>query len=113
MEHGAAVLLVSLLVAPYTWFVDQCVALPALLHGVVVTRSRMMIAALAFASAVIEVGPLTKHDLLHSKFYLWTTPFYLVWFLVSVRAKSVAKSQENAAAIAVSEPAHTSQEASV
>lgn len=85
IEHGAVLMLVSLLVAPYTWFIDQCVALPALLRGVAVTRRRLMIAALAMATAVIEFGLLTKHDLLHSNFYLWTTPFYLVWYLLTVR----------------------------
>lgn len=87
MEQGSTLLLVSLLVAPYTWFVDQCVAIPALLYAAAVTRSRVMIAVLALASVVIESGPLAGHDLLHSRFYLWTTPFYLAWYLLATRTE--------------------------
>jgi hypothetical protein len=87
-EHGSFVLLVSLLVPPYTWFVDQCIALPALLHGLAVMRSRTLIAVLALLSAVIEVGPYLGRDLMHSKVYLWTTPAWLAWYLFA-RASGV------------------------
>ena len=113
MEHGSVVLLVSLLVAPYTWFVDQSVALPALLRGAAVTRSRMMVAGLAFVTAAIELGVATKHDLLHSGLYLWTTPFYLIWYLIATRSRFAAAGSENSARTAVSEPAHSSQQAPV
>ena len=83
IEHGSMVLLVSLMVAPYTWFVDQCVALPGLLRGLHVTRSRAMVFLLALAGAVIEVAPLTGRELLHSKFYLWTAPAWLLWYVVA------------------------------
>lgn len=84
-EHGLLILLVSLLVAPYTWFIDQCVVLPALLRGLQVTRSRMLVALLALAGAVIEIAPLAGRELLHSKFYLWTAPTWLLWYLVASR----------------------------
>jgi hypothetical protein len=82
-EHGSSVLLVSLLVAPYTWFVDQCIALPALLHGLRGVRSRGLIAALALLSASVEVGPYLGRSLMHSKAYLWTTPAWLAWYLLA------------------------------
>lgn len=84
-EHGLTVLLVSLLVAPYTWFIDQCVALPALLRGLQVTRSRTLVVLLALAGAVIEIAPLAGRELLHSKFYLWTAPTWLLWYVVASR----------------------------
>jgi hypothetical protein len=80
-EHGSSVLLVSLLVPPYTWFVDQCVAIPALLRGLSVVRSRSLIAVLAMLSALIEAGPYLGRSLMHSKVYLWTAPAWLVWYL--------------------------------
>jgi hypothetical protein len=83
IEHGSLLLLVSLLVAPYTWFVDQCVALPALLRGLHVTRSRTLVALLALAGAIIEIALLAGRELLHSKFYLWTAPAWLLWYVVA------------------------------
>ena len=95
MEHGSALILVSLLVAPYTWFVDQCVALPALLRGAAIVRSRRMIATLALASALIEFASVLKYDLMHSMFYFWTTPFYLAWFLVAVSQHAKSESRQS------------------
>lgn len=89
IEHGSMVLLVSLLVAPYTWFLDQCVAVPALLRGLNVTRSRAMVFLLALAGGVIEIAPLTGRELLHSKFYLWTAPFWLVWYAIACHLSAV------------------------
>ena len=111
IKHGSNVLLVSLLTPPYTWFIDQCVALPALLRGATVTRSRMMVAILALATAVIEFGPFTKHELMHSKWYLWTTPFYLIWYLVSTRG--YAKTSSADIATASSEACDSPEEARV
>ena len=89
IEHGSLLLLVSLLVAPYTWFLDQCVALPALLRGLTVTRSRAMVFLLALSGAVIEFAPLTGRELLHSKFFLWTMPFWILWYAIAVRLSAV------------------------
>jgi hypothetical protein len=55
MEHGSLLMLVSVLLAPYTWLMDQAVLIPALLHGAFFTRSRGVIAVLALTSAVIEI----------------------------------------------------------
>jgi hypothetical protein len=82
-EHGSSVLLVSLLVPPYTWFVDQCVAIPALLRGLSVVRSRSLIAVLAVLSATIEAGPYLGRGLMHSRAYLWTAPAWLAWYLLA------------------------------
>jgi hypothetical protein len=79
-DQGSLVLLVSLLVAPYTWLLDQCVAVPALLRGLHASKSRTLIFALALAGAIIEIAPLTGRDVLHSNFYLWTAPAWLIWY---------------------------------
>jgi hypothetical protein len=85
MAHGSPLMLVSVLVAPYSWFIDQAILVPALLHGVLLTRSRSLLAALALASAVIEIGPLRGLPVLQSPFYLWTAPAWLAWYLAATR----------------------------
>jgi hypothetical protein len=85
MAHGSPLMLVSVLVAPYSWFIDQAILIPALLHGVLLTRSRGLLAALALASAVIEIGPLRGLPVLQSLFYLWTAPAWLAWYLAATR----------------------------
>jgi hypothetical protein len=86
IAHGSPLILVSVMVAPYTWLIDQTILIPALLHGVYRTSSRTTIAVLALLSAVIEIAPLCHLDLLHSSFYLWTTPGWLVWYLFASRS---------------------------
>ena len=88
MAHGSPLMLVSVLVAPYTWLVDQSVLIPALLHGLYLTRSRTLVALLALASAAIEIAPLRGMELLHSSFYLWTAPGWLAWYLYATRASN-------------------------
>ena len=91
MAHGSPLMLVSVLVAPYSWFIDQAILIPALLHGVLLTRSRGLLATLALASAVIEIGPLRGLPVLHSPFYLWTAPAWLSCYLCAVRSSRQAE----------------------
>ena len=88
LEHGSLVMLVSVLVAPYTWLMDQAVLIPALLHGIYATRSRNLIAVLGLGSAAIEIGALLGLRLLHSNFYLWTSPVWLIWYLFATRRET-------------------------
>ena len=85
MEHGSLLMLVSVLLAPYTWLMDQAILIPALLHAAYLTRSRSLLAILALASAVIEIGALRGLAPTHSAFYLWTAPGWLVWYLYAIR----------------------------
>jgi hypothetical protein len=80
-HHGSLLILASVLVAPYTWFMDQAILIPALLHGAYSTRSQRSIALLALASAVIEIAILRGVPLLKSPFYLWTAPAWMAWYL--------------------------------
>lgn len=86
-EHGSLLTLVSVLVAPYTWLMDQAILIPALLHAAYITRSRSIVAILALASAVIEISALRGMLLLRSEFYLWTTPAWLVLYLFATRRR--------------------------
>jgi hypothetical protein len=88
MAHGSLLMLVSVLVAPYSWLMDQAILIPALLHAAYLTRSRGLIATLALASAAVEVGILRGSPLLHSSLYLWTSPAWLAWYLYAIRGAS-------------------------
>jgi hypothetical protein len=94
LVHGSPLILVSVLVAPYTWIIDQAVLMPALLHGVYVTRSRTLLAILAMTTAVLEIAPLRGKAPMQSAFYLWTVPTWLVWYLLATRSAR----RENASA---------------
>lgn len=85
MVHGSPLMLVSVLVAPYAWISDQAILIPALLHGVYLTRSRSLLAALALASAVIELMMFRGAQPFHSRLYIWTAPVWLVWYFYAVR----------------------------
>jgi hypothetical protein len=87
MAHGSLLMLVSVLVAPYTWLFDQAILIPSLLHAAYITRSRNLVAILALASAVIEVGALRNVAPTHSAFYLWTAPAWLMWYLTATRRR--------------------------
>ena len=80
-EHGLLLLLVSVMVAPYAWFTDEAVLLPAILFGLYrasdAGRSLLPFGCIAGVAliAVVAGVPLT------SGFYLWTTPAWLLWYL--------------------------------
>ena len=96
VEHGSPLMLVSVLLAPYTWFMDQAVLIPAVLHGAYVNRSRTLFCVLALASAVVEIGIFKDISLLHSPFYLWTAPGWLAWYLLATRPTQVTEAGEMA-----------------
>jgi Glycosyltransferase family 87 len=85
LKEGSVLTLVSLLVPPYTWILDQAVLIPALLHGAYATQSRSLIALLALSSAAIEMGLFRPTSVLQSFFFVWTVPAWLAWYLIAVR----------------------------
>jgi hypothetical protein len=87
MEHGSLLMLVSLVVAPYSWYVDQAVALPALLHALYWTRSRSLVAILALLSAAIAIGNVLGLPQRTLALYLWTAPAWLGWYLCATRSQ--------------------------
>ena len=87
LKHGSLLMLVAVLVAPYSWFYDQAILVPAILQGIYLTRSRNLLAALALASAAVEIGSLGGLGLLDSKFFLWTSPAWLVWYLLATSSR--------------------------
>lgn len=87
IRDGSLVVLVSVVVAPYSWFVDQCLAVPALVYGLQTTRSRLLMAALAWGSVIIEAVQLQGVSLLHSNWLLWTAPAWLIWYIAATRSR--------------------------
>jgi len=79
--NGSPLVLVSLLAAPYCWFYDQCLALPALMHGAYATRSRKLLAALALAILVMDAEICFVQVI--SPLWLWTAPAWLAWYLLA------------------------------
>jgi uncharacterized membrane protein (UPF0127 family) len=94
MEHGSLLMLVSVVLAPYTWLMDQAIFIPALLQAAYITRSRSLLAVLALASAVIEIGALRGLSLLHSASYLWTAPAWLAWYLYATKRSYTTNAYE-------------------
>jgi hypothetical protein len=83
--NGSLLILVSLVAAPYGWIYDQCCALPAVLHGAYVTRSRNHLTALALLIllADIQLCAVGSVSPLSSPLWLWTAPAWLAWFLLA------------------------------
>ncbi len=89
MKNGSPLMLVSILVAPYSWIYDQGLVIPALLQGAFLTRSRNLLIALAFLSALVEIA--LFRSLSHSKdlvyWTYWSAPAWLAWYLVASQFK--------------------------
>jgi Glycosyltransferase family 87 len=81
-RYGNLLLLVSLVAAPYSWVYDGGLAIPALLQGAYLTRSRALLVALAVASLTVEVQ-LVAGIKVTSPLYLWTAPAWLAWYLLA------------------------------
>ena len=89
-------LLVSLLVAPYAWFFDEIIVLPAILHGIYTSahRQRAMIGFGVISSvALIEMFVGVP---IYSGMYMWTTTAWLVWYLLETRCGAAIERLEDA-----------------
>jgi hypothetical protein len=88
VERAGILMLVSVLVAPYAWLTDQALLIPAVLLAAYSATSRAQLVAVAVAGAFLEAAHMAGQGM-HSLLYLWTSPFWLVWYLY-VSAKSKA-----------------------
>jgi len=86
VTNSSPLVLVSLLAAPYCWFYDQCLAIPALMHGAYATRSRMLLAVLALAILAMD-GEICCVPVV-SPLWLWTAPAWLAWYLFARATRS-------------------------
>jgi hypothetical protein len=82
MEHGSLLLLISVTAAPYAWFSDEAVLLPAILFALFsrMRSGRSMIPfSIVMGLALIEVLAGVE---MTTGFYLWTAPAWLALWLV-------------------------------
>jgi len=81
MDHGLVLILVGAVCTPYGWFFDEAVLLPAVLAGVYrATESRRPIWPLAVIAGAALAELLMNVDVV-TRYYLWTTPAWLGWYL--------------------------------
>jgi hypothetical protein len=90
LEHGSLLVLVSVVVAPYSWFMDQAILLPAVLHGLYRNRSRSLVAVFAMLSAIVEVANFRGVPLGNRILYPWTAPVWLIWYLLALHTSDSA-----------------------
>jgi hypothetical protein len=86
LNEGSLLMLVSIVVAPYCWLFDQALAIPALMRGAYVTKSRNLVILLALLSAFVEVA-LFCNIFKPSAVYLWTlwtAPTWLAWYIAAI-----------------------------
>jgi hypothetical protein len=85
-KQGSVLMLASIFAAPYCWIFDQVLVLPALLHGVYLTKSRWLLAVLGFASTLMNIGLLCGIRVV-SPLYLITAPAWFAWYLFATGSK--------------------------
>jgi Glycosyltransferase family 87 len=84
-DQGMAVLLIGVLCAPYAWFTDESVLLPAVMAGIyraTATKRSLVPIAIAGACALIEIYANIR---ITAWYFLWTTPAWLAWYLYATR----------------------------
>jgi hypothetical protein len=99
--QGSLLTLVSLVVAPYSWFTDQAIALPAILFALTGAR-RPRRGSLTLLLAVMSAGAIemTMSSSLYFRPYMWQGVAWLAWY---VYATSGTAQPDNAGAVAEEE----------
>ncbi|HTB96801.1 MAG TPA: glycosyltransferase family 87 protein [Terracidiphilus sp.] len=104
LDQGLVVLLASVMCAPYAWFTDESVLLAALMAAALRalnSRRALLVLALPAAAALIEVARAVD---IKDHGYIWTTPAWLLAYIVSTRISGAAQTTTSNAP---STPAHT------
>ncbi|HEY3991074.1 MAG TPA: glycosyltransferase family 87 protein [Acidobacteriaceae bacterium] len=94
--HGSLLLLVCILTAPYAWFTDEAVLLPAILAGIYASSGAALIGYEVVAgAALLEV---LFGVPLFSSFYLWTPLAWMGWYLMAMARRHPAPVRDAIAA---------------
>lgn len=83
VRNGSALILVSLVFAPYAWLYDQCLAIPPLLEAAYATGAEWWLTALALMIFAADLQLAWVKVI--SPLWLWTAPGWLVWWLIAKR----------------------------
>jgi hypothetical protein len=98
MKDGMLVLCLSVLVAPYAWFLDEAVLIPAILVSLyqasAVGRSLLPFACIAVLALVEVVAGVQ----VNSGLYLWTAPAWFAWFLYAMKSPALPEIRTEQAA---------------
>jgi hypothetical protein len=88
LDHGSMLLLVSVMVAPYAWFTDETVVLPAILAGLYrASNSGRSLLPFGFIGGIAMVEVLAGVNF-NSGFYVWTAPAWLSLWLITRHAEN-------------------------
>jgi hypothetical protein len=102
--HGPLLLLVSLFVSPYSWFFDEIILLPAILHALYVsTNQQRAVIGFGLISSVALTEALLGAPLF-SSFYIWTTTAWLAWYVLETRSSVGMRGVINRQDVAVPVP---------
>ena len=81
MDQGMLLLLVSAVCTPYAWFTDEAMLLPAVMTGIYrATNSHRSLLPILLAGTVALIEIISIGNMA-SKYYLWTAPCWLAWYL--------------------------------
>ncbi len=83
LHNGNLLMVVSIVVAPYGWIMDQVLAIPAIMEGAYRTSSQMLLILLVAATITLEAELLTGVKL-SSLLFFWSAPFWLAWYLLAI-----------------------------
>jgi hypothetical protein len=82
LKNGSPVMLVSIVVTPFGWVLDQVLAIPALLEGAYRTRSSAMLVILAILSGLVLLEAFWGVGYF-SPVNLFTAPAWLAWYVIA------------------------------
>jgi hypothetical protein len=100
-DQGLLLILVSILCAPYEWFFDQAIVLPAILASLTFReKSGKSLAPFGLIAIVALFQVMWRVDLA-GVYYLWTAPAWLIWYLYAMRSKTVSMTVADDASISV------------
>ena len=94
IEQGLLLLLVSVACAPYAWFTDEAVLLPAVLAAIYKTEdSGLLMFGLITGAAL---GELFNGLWMTSPYFIWTMPAWLAWYLYATyRGGRISSGEES------------------
>ena len=100
--HGGLLILISVTVAPYTWFMDQTLFLAALLPLLYRRSSdRRVVASFVLLSAALAAANLAGIPLGSLWLYPWTACAWLIWYLWAGEGKTIAEDSHLRGAVEV------------
>jgi len=88
LDQGLLLLIVSVGCAPYSWFTDEAVLLPAVIAGVWRAREngRTLLPLALFLA--VPLFQLTRGQWILSPHFVWTVPAWFAWYLFATRKRT-------------------------